>query len=165
MEWFTLMGAWCIFPEKLLTVHEVPNFPHWPLLIGPILVTLWFTVGVAVDDTGRTTQTALLLCRIRPRTLAPLLRVPFIYIYSLCQCTPSCGVTRPVRVHLALSLSCCIEGQKKRMVTHASERKMSLSPNVTMDGMARQDGLEVSHLGCQSVNRGCEVNNTPYLKR
>ncbi len=48
------------------------------------------------------------------------------------------------------------------MVTHASERKMSASPNVTIDGAAGEDGRRVSHIKCQSVNGECEINNTPY---
>lgn len=75
-KWFTLMGGSCIVLEKLLTVHEVPNFPQWPLLIGPISVMLWFTVGVrGIDSTGRATQTVLLLCPVRPWSLALQLRV------------------------------------------------------------------------------------------
>jgi len=48
------------------------------------------------------------------------------------------------------------------MVTHASERKMSASPNVTIGGTAGEDEWRVSHIRCQSVNGECEINNTPY---
>lgn len=160
--WFTLTGGSCIVLEKLLTVHGVPDFPRWPLSIGPILVTPWFTVGVrGVDGTGHATQTALLLCPIRPWSLALQLRVhSFAFTHSVITHSHAEWRSQADCIQPSLSLS---EPTMKGRRWKWSPR-MWLSPDIIVHHADREDGLYVSHLGCQSVNRGCEVNNTPYLK-
>lgn len=94
-QWFTPLAAWCIFLQKLLTVHKDPNFPYWPHLIGPIRVTPWFTVRVDGWHGQRYSQ-------LHSESGAS---PGHSFTFTHCQHSLSSRVTRPVRLHLAFCVS------------------------------------------------------------